>query len=114
MRQFDAAMAEVGRRTFAGGERFWADLVYAGHEFAWESANELVNIDQDKYHQVMTCEQRLANIDARRCRGGDADRRLRAEHRGSRPAARDRAWASSAGSRTTRRRRRTASRRRWS
>jgi predicted TIM-barrel fold metal-dependent hydrolase len=60
---FDDAMAE-GRRTFAGANRFWADLVYAGTEFAWESANELVHIDQDKYHQVMTCEQRLANIDA--------------------------------------------------
>ena len=56
-------MAE-GRRTFAGANRFWADLVYAGTAFAWESANELVQIDQDKYHQVMTCEQRLANIDA--------------------------------------------------
>src|SRR5215472_3244268 len=60
---FEAAMAE-GRRTFAGANRFWADLVFAGTEFAWESANQLVNIDQEKYHQVMTCEQRLANIDA--------------------------------------------------
>jgi len=60
---FDDAMAE-GRRTFAGANRFWADLVCSGTEFAWESANELVQIDQDKYHQVMTCEQRLANIDA--------------------------------------------------
>jgi predicted TIM-barrel fold metal-dependent hydrolase len=60
---FDVAMAE-GRRTFAGANRFWADLVYAGTQFAWESANQLVQIDQDKYHQVMTCEQRLANIDA--------------------------------------------------
>ncbi len=60
---FDEAMEE-GRRTFAGANRFWADLVYAGTEFAWESANELVQIDQQKYHQVMTCEQRLANIDA--------------------------------------------------
>ena len=60
---FDAAMDE-GRRTFAGANRFWADLVYAGTQFAWESANELVQIDQDRYHQVMTCEQRLANIDA--------------------------------------------------
>ena len=60
---FDEAMTE-GRRTFAGANRFWADLVYAGTEFAWESANELVKIDQDKYHQVMTCEHRLANIDS--------------------------------------------------
>ena len=60
---FDEAMAE-GRRTFMAANRFWADLVYAGTEFAWESANELVTIDAEKYHQVMTCEQRLANIDA--------------------------------------------------
>ena len=60
---FDAAM-EVGRRTFAGANRFWADLVHAGTEFAWESANDLVEIDQAKYHQVMTCEQRMGNIDA--------------------------------------------------
>jgi predicted TIM-barrel fold metal-dependent hydrolase len=60
---FDEALAE-GRRTFYGANRFWADLVYAGTEFAWESANELVTIDADKYHQVMSCEQRLANIDA--------------------------------------------------
>jgi predicted TIM-barrel fold metal-dependent hydrolase len=60
---FDAATAE-GRRTFSGGNRYWADLVHAGTEFAWESANELVKIDEQKYHQVMTCEQRLANIDA--------------------------------------------------
>jgi predicted TIM-barrel fold metal-dependent hydrolase len=59
----DEAMAE-GRRTFMGANRFWADLVHAGTEFAWESANELVTIDAEKYHQVMTCEQRLANIDA--------------------------------------------------
>lgn len=61
--EFDAAM-EVGKHTFSGGQRYWADLVYAGTEFAWESANELVNIDASRYHQVMTCEQRLANIDA--------------------------------------------------
>lgn len=60
---FDAALAE-GRRTFVGANRFWADLVCSGTEFAWESANELVSIDQEKYHQVMSCEQRLANIDA--------------------------------------------------
>jgi predicted TIM-barrel fold metal-dependent hydrolase len=60
---FDEAMKE-GRRTFAGGNKYWADLVCAGTEFAWESANELVSIDQAKYHQVMTCSQRLANIDA--------------------------------------------------
>lgn len=60
---FDEAMEE-GRRTFAGANRFWADLVYAGTEFAWESANTLVSIDQAKYHQAMTCDQRLANIDA--------------------------------------------------
>jgi predicted TIM-barrel fold metal-dependent hydrolase len=60
---FDAAL-EIGKHTFAGGNRFWADLVHAGTEFAWESANELVEIDADMYHQVMTCEQRLANIDA--------------------------------------------------
>ena len=46
---FDEAIAE-GRRTFAGANRFWAELVYAGTEFAWESANQLVQIDQDKYH----------------------------------------------------------------
>jgi predicted TIM-barrel fold metal-dependent hydrolase len=60
---FDAAMLE-GRKTFAGANRYWADLVHAGAEFAWESANSLVQIDQEKYHQVMTCEQRLANIDS--------------------------------------------------
>jgi predicted TIM-barrel fold metal-dependent hydrolase len=60
---FDAAM-EVGRHTFMGGNRYWADLVYAGTDFAWESANELVHIDADRYHQVMSCEERLANIDA--------------------------------------------------
>jgi predicted TIM-barrel fold metal-dependent hydrolase len=60
---FEAAMTE-GRRTFAGANRFWADLVSAGTEFAWEAANQLVHIDQEKYHQVMTCDQRLANIDA--------------------------------------------------
>jgi predicted TIM-barrel fold metal-dependent hydrolase len=60
---FDTAMEE-GRRTFSGANRYWADLVYAGTNFAWESANELVKIDQQKYHQVMSCEQRLANIDS--------------------------------------------------
>lgn len=60
---FDAAMDE-GRRTFVGANRYWADLVYAGTAFAWESANQLVEVDTDRYHQVLSCEQRLANIDA--------------------------------------------------
>ena len=33
--EFDVA-TEVGRHTFSGGQRYWADLVHAGTEFAWE------------------------------------------------------------------------------
>jgi hypothetical protein len=42
---FDAAMLE-GRKTFAGANRYWADLVHAGAQFAFESANSLVQITQ--------------------------------------------------------------------
>jgi hypothetical protein len=32
---FDAAMLE-GRKTFAGANRYWADLVHAGADFAFQ------------------------------------------------------------------------------
>jgi predicted TIM-barrel fold metal-dependent hydrolase len=60
---FDSAMEE-GRRTFLGGNRYWADLVFAGMEQAWQSANALVEVDTQRYHEVLSSEQRLKNIDA--------------------------------------------------
>lgn len=60
---FDEATAE-GRRTFTGGSRYFADLMYAGAEMAWQAANDLHEVDLTRYHQVLTCAERLARIDA--------------------------------------------------
>ncbi|HSV52942.1 MAG TPA: hypothetical protein VLJ57_12545 [Burkholderiaceae bacterium] len=38
-------------------------MVAGGADFAWESAEHLVEVDQSRYHQVLTGEQRLALID---------------------------------------------------
>jgi len=60
---FDQA-TEEGRKVFTGGSRYFADLMHAGTAMAWEAANELHDLDLRRYHEVLTCERRLARIDA--------------------------------------------------
>lgn len=62
-RAFDEA-TEEGRRTFMGGSRYFADLMYAGSEMAWQAANNLHEVDLTRYHQVLTTSERIARIDA--------------------------------------------------
>ncbi|MBB5498667.1 amidohydrolase family protein [Paraburkholderia sp. MM5384-R2] len=59
---FDDAMEE-GERLFKLGNRYYCDMVATGADFAWESADKLVEVDADRYHQVLTADERLALID---------------------------------------------------
>jgi len=60
---FDIAM-EVGKRVAMAGTKMFSDMLAARSEFDWEAANDLHNMDLERYHEVFTGEERIARIDA--------------------------------------------------
>lgn len=60
---FDEA-TELGITTFKGANKYFADLAAAGHAFNFESADDLRAVDWRQYNEAMSCEERLAKIDA--------------------------------------------------
>ena len=59
---FDAAM-EVGRFVAMTGTKMFSDMCAASGEFDWQAANDLHNMDLQRYHEVFTGEERIARID---------------------------------------------------
>ena len=60
---FDEA-TRAGIEAFKGANGFFAQLAESGYDFEFEDAEELVRVDWRQYNQVLSCEERLAKIDA--------------------------------------------------
>jgi predicted TIM-barrel fold metal-dependent hydrolase len=60
---FDIAM-EVGKRVAGAGTKMFSDMMASSGEMMWDAANDLHNLDLQRYHEVFTGEQRIARIDA--------------------------------------------------
>lgn len=60
---FDIAM-QVGKHVASSGTKFFSDLCAASGAMSWEAANDLRKMDLQRYHEVLTGEERIARIDA--------------------------------------------------
>ena len=59
---FDIAM-ETGKRVAMAGTKMFSDMCAASADYDWQAANDLHNMDLQRYHEVFTGEQRIARID---------------------------------------------------